>query len=61
MLNSDIERKYKDMVVRFRQIQRRFEMSRTMEDRKVALEDMRKLSEESLALMHRSPKLISRA
>jgi hypothetical protein len=52
MNDPDRERKYREMIVRFRQIQQRFEMSQTLEDRKAALEDLRKLSDESVTQLN---------
>lgn len=52
-MQAENENKYREMVVRFREIQQRFEIATTIEDRKTVLTEMQKLCRDSARYLRR--------
>ena len=52
MLTRDLLRKHHDLMVRFKQIQERFEKAKTVEQQRRALKEMRQLSDETRSLLN---------
>ena len=55
MRTHDVKRKYEELIRQFKQIQARFENARTDKERKTAMAQMQKLSDQTHALLSNRP------